>query len=455
MRKENIILFYPGYEGMGKYHWFPFPYLYLTPFLKKAGYDPVIIDARVELGWKVMLKKALKKEACMGITAMTGSDITSAIEAAKICRAVNKSIPIVWGGPHASAMPEEVIFSSYADIVVSGPGEEVFVAILKRLETREDVSVLPGVSVKGANGNALSSDVRYLPFNYDIFPAFDSIDVEKYRSPNNVASMFTARGCPYHCTFCTTHDKGYSERTLEQVKDEIIRLVRELKFRNIFFQDGTFMVRKKRVMEIADMIVKEGLNIKWKAKARVNSLLDYSAKEMTLLKKSGLVSLFFGVESGSQRILDLMRKETMPEDAEKSAAICSKHGIEFYGSFMFAVPRETANDLRETITYIRKLKAINPNVIIQNCIYLPLPGTPMYDDVCSLGYVPPSGLKEWAGRSISSRFEERHDIAWIPKSELKRYIEIYNKEFGEYKHLFERERSGAYKSVFAGKKKIN
>lgn len=451
MRKGNVILFYPSYEGMGKYHWFPFPYLYLTPFLKRAGYSPVIIDARVESDWKAMLEKALKNGVCLGITAMTGSDITAAIEAAKICRAADKNIPIVWGGPHASAMPEEVILSPYADIVVNGPGEEVFVDILKRLEAGEDVNGLPGVSIKGINGAARRSDIKYLPFSYDVFPALDSIDVEKYRSPNNVVSMFTARGCPYRCTFCTTHDKGYSERTLEQVKVEVIRFVRELKFRNIFFQDGTFMVRKKRVMEIADMIVKEGLDIKWKAKARVNSLLDYSDKETALLKKSGLVSLFFGVESGSPRILDLMRKETTPEDAEKSAAICGKYGIEFYASFMFAIPHETADDLRETIAHIRRLKAINPNAIIQNCIYLPLPGTPMYDEACNLGYVPPSGLEGWTDRNISSRFEERRDITWMPKGELKRYIDMYNREFGTYKHLFEREKEGTYKSVFKEK----
>ena len=211
------------------------------------------------------------------------------------------------------------------------------------------------------------------------------------------------------------------------------------------------MVRKKRVMEIADMIIKEGLDIKWKAKARVNSLLDYSNKDMVLLKKSGLVSLFFGVESGSQRILDLMKKETTPEDAEKSAAICGKYGIEFYASFMFAVPHETADDLRETIAHIHRLKAINPAEVIQNCIYLPLPGTPMYDEACRSGYIPPSGLPGWTGRNISSRFEERNDITWIAPKILKEYIKIYNKEFGVYEHLFEREKAGTYKSVFKEK----
>lgn len=218
-------------------------------------------------------------------------------------------------------------------------------------------------------GLILRNDKDRISFDYELYPGFHLIDVEKYRSSNNIISMFTSRGCPFRCTFCTTGDKEYSERTLEQVKNEITTVANELKFKNIFFQDGTFFVRKKRVMEIAEWMIASGFNVKWKAKARTNSLLDYSADELALLKKSGLVSVFFGVESGSPRVLERMQKDTTPQDAEKSAAICRDLDIEFYASFMFAVPRETIADLRSTIAQIRRLKKINPKALIQNCIY--------------------------------------------------------------------------------------
>lgn len=453
MKKGNIVLFYPDYQGMGTYHWFPFPYLYLGPFLEKEGFKVRIIDARVELAWRELLKESLSDALCIGITAMTGSDINASLEAAEIARSVNLNLPIIWGGPHATALPEETVKSEYIDIVVRGQGEIAMTEIANSLYNKEDISSIKGIAYKDKGTVYLNPSQALLPFDYDIFPGFDLVDIEKYRSPNNIVSVFTSRGCPFKCTFCTTGDKGYSKRTPEQFKKEISYLVDKLKFKNIFFQDGTFFVKKSDVMDIAHWIVESDLNIKWKAKARANSLFSYSKEELLFLKKSGLVSVFFGIESGSERILDKMQKHTKPQDAEKSAEICRDYDFEFYTSFMFAVPGETLDDFRQTISHIHRLKKINPAIVTQNCIYIPLPNTPMYDEACSYGYVPPNTLKGWAIRNISSRFQERTDITWIPKNTLKEYISIYKDEFGEYKHLFEREKEGAYKSVFKKEKK--
>ncbi|MFH0840009.1 MAG: radical SAM protein [Candidatus Omnitrophota bacterium] len=450
MKKGNIVLFFPSYVGMGTYHWFPFPYLYIGPFLEKAGFKSVIIDARIEPQWKELLRKSLNGSLCVGITAMTGSDIKDAIEAATICKKADPMMPVIWGGPHATADPEGTARLDYVDAAVCGQGEDAMTKIAERVYEGKDFSGIPGVVYKKGE-SILKNTKSEVPFDYDIYPGFHLVDVEKYRSPNNIISVFTSRGCPFRCSFCTTGDKDYSERTLEQVKNEISFVVDKLKFKNIFFQDGTFFVKKKRVMKIAEWLVSSDINIKWKGKARTNSLLDYSAEELALLKKSGLVSVFFGVESGSQSILDRMQKGTKPEDAEKSAAICRDYGMEFYASFMFAVPHETTKDLQNTIAHIRKLKKINPKAIIQNCIYIPLPDTPMYEDARRCGYKPPETLEGWIERNISSRFEERHDITWIPPKTLKEYIKIYNREFGVYKHLFEREKEGAYTSVFKEK----
>jgi len=449
MNKGKVILFYPGHEaGKRSYHWFPFPFLYLSPFLEESGYEVKIIDARVEENWKTILEDSLADALCLGITAMTGRDIKDGIEAAMTCREIGPRVSIVWGGPHTTALPEQTAESQYVDIAVKGQGEEVVTEIVNRLYHRREIYDIPGIAYK-KNGNTFQNGMSSLiPFDYDIFPAYHLISAEKYRSPNNIVSYFASRGCPFSCTFCTTGTKGYSLRKFDQVKKELLFFVNDLQFKNIFFQDGTYFVNKKKVMELSKWIIESGLNIKWKAKARANLFKDYSDNEISLLKESGLVSVFFGLESGSPRVLKNMHKNIKPEDAIKSAVICRNYDIEFYVSFMFATPLETLDDMWDNINLIRKLKEVNSNTQVQNCIYVPLPDTPMYDQAVECGYVPPKNLEEWANLRVSIRFEERDDITWIPSATLREYAKVYNGEFSDYRHLTEREESGEYTSVF-------
>ena len=115
-----------------------------------------------------------------------------------------------------------------------------------------------------------------------------------------------------------------------------------------------------------------------------------------------------------------------------------------FASFMFAMPGETIDDFKDTIKLMQELKKINPNIILQNCIFIPLPATKMFKDAVALGYKPPTILKGWSERNITSRFEERNDITWMKKDVLKEYIKIYNGEFGHYKHAYEQERDNEY-----------
>ena len=186
--------------------------------------------------------------------------------------------------------------------------------------------------------------------------------------------------------------------------------------------------------------------IKWKGQARGTFHRQYTPEQFEFMRKSGLTSVMFGVESGSQRMLDFMVKKVKREDYIKSAQVLGDLGIEMYASFMFAMPGETVEDLKETISLMRELKKINPNIFLQNCIFLPLPATKMFKDAVALGYKPPTTLKEWSTRGISSRFEDRDDITWMKKSVLQEYTKIYNDEFGEYKHAFEQEKTGEYVS---------
>lgn len=451
--RGTILLFYPSYEGAGLYHWFPFPYLYMAPFLEQAGFRVVIVDARVQPDWRSLVEGYAGEALCFGTTAMTNSDISCSLEAVSVAKKASPAIPVVWGGPHAQALPEQTLAADGIDVVVPGPGEKTMVELAEAFLAGRPLDDIKGVLFKKGATVTRTPAAPVPAFDYPVFPAYHLLNIENFRSPNNIVSMFSARGCPHRCSFCTTGEKGFSERSLEQVRREIGFLTGELGFKNLFFQDGTFFVKKERVISIAQLILETGLPVQWKAKARVDSLLRFSRDEMLLLKRSGLVSLFFGIESGSEKVLRNMRKNTRPEFAEKSAAICAEFGIEFYVSFMFATPFETTADLKATIANIENLKKINPKTVVQNCIYIPLPATTMFDQACACGFKPPARLEDWANPCISSCFEERKDVNWLPSDVLHRYIELYNGYFGQYKHLWQKERDGEYRPNFSGENK--
>ena len=128
-RKGKVVLFFPHFGDYDN-SWFPFPYLYLAPFLEKTGFEVKIIDARVEKDWKNILTKELKDSFALGITSMSGPDLIPAIEASEIAQGMDNHINIIWGGHHASALPDEVFDAGVADYVLLGPAEFTFPVLL-------------------------------------------------------------------------------------------------------------------------------------------------------------------------------------------------------------------------------------------------------------------------------------------------------------------------------------
>jgi len=443
--KGKIVLFFPSF-GTDKDSWMPFPFLYLAPFIEKAGFEVRIVDARVEENWEQLLQNELKDSFALGITSMSGPDLEGAMKASQIARDMKNDICLIWGGHHASALPDEVFNENYADFICLGPSEFTFPIVLESVYLKKEIPPdVRGVLYK-KDGNVVGSRVvNSAVFDYPETPAYHLIDVEKYRSKNNVVAYFKTRGCPFKCTFCATGNFNVSHKLREQYHKEIRYLLEDLKFGALCFRDPTFFLKGSVVMDVAELIHSIG-NVVWKGQARGTFHRQYTPEQFNFMRKSGLSSVMFGVESGSQRMLDFMVKKVKRDDYLKSAKVLADLGIEMYASFMFAMPGETVDDLKESISLMYELKEINPNILLQNCIFLPLPATKMFKDAVSLGFKPPVTLKEWSQRGVSSRFEDRNDIQWMKKSVLDEYIKVYNDEFGEYKHAYEKEKTGEYVS---------
>ena len=442
--KGKVVLFFPHFGVFEMDNWMPFPYIYLGPFLEKSGFEVKIVDSRVEKDWQNILRKELKDSFALGITSMSGPDLKPAMEACDIARGMDNNITIIWGGHHASALPDEILDEGYGDYVFIGSAEFTFPEILTCIIDKKEIPSTTKGLLRRHNGKNIG--IRTPPaakFDYDDQPAYHLIDVEKYRSQNNVVAYFKTRGCPFKCTFCATGNFNTTHKLHHQYHREIRYLLNDLKFNNLVFRDPTFFLKASVVMDCAELLNDIG-GKKWKGQARGTFHRQYTPEQFKFMKKSGLTSAMFGVESGSQRMLDLMIKKVKREDYLKSAEVLRDLGVEMYASFMFAMPNENVDDLKETLDLMKKLKKINPNILLQNCIFLPLPATVMFKEAVKLGYNPPTTLKAWSDRGIGSRFEERSDITWMSKSQLKEYTKIYDGEFGEYKHAWQKEKSGEY-----------
>ena len=252
--KGKVLLFFP-HVGDETDVWMPFPYLYLAPFLEKAGYTVSIIDSRVEPDWQYKLRKELKDAFALGVTSMSGPDLKPAIEASQIARDMESNISIMWGGHHASALPDEVFEAGLADYVFLGPAEFTFPKVLDAVYLKKEIpSDMKGVLYKH-NGKIVGiRQPNNAIFDYEEAPAYHLIDIEKYRSKNNVVAYFKTRGCPFKCTFCATGNFNTSHKLKHQYHREIKYLLQDLKFSNLVFRDPTFFLKASTVMDCAELI---------------------------------------------------------------------------------------------------------------------------------------------------------------------------------------------------------
>ena len=450
--KGKVILFFPPVQDEGSNnnqknqdHWMPFPYLYLAPFLEKAGYKVVILDARVTPDWRSVLKKELRDAFAIGLTSFTGPDLNYVAEASQMAKDMNNKIHVIHGGHHATELPDDFLNENLADYVFRGPSEFSFPKVLDSLYFKKEFpSDVTGVLYK-RNGKILGNrKLNPTTFDYEEPPAFHLIDIEKYRSENNIVSYFKTRGCPFKCTFCTTgvYDVGHKSR--EQYHREVKYLLIDKKFGGMYFRDPLFFLRTDDVMDVTELMesLGGGKTKKWRGQARGTFHRQYTPEQFKYMKKSGLASVMFGVESGSQRMLDFMIKKVKREDYVKSAKVLSDLGIVMYNSFMFGMPNETVDDLKQSISLMHELKKISQEYVVNyNSVFTPLPGTKMYRDAIERGYKPPKTLKEWANRPFSSRLEERDDINWMGP-DYEEYKKVYKEEFPDYKHPYQLELEG-------------
>lgn len=357
----------------------PLGLMYIAAYLEKnTSHQIEIIDAPAEeLNYDELKEKINKiKPDIVGITTLTFT-LIDAVKTAQIAKEVNNSIKTVLGGPHTTIYPEETARIEGIDFCVIGEGEKPMLELINNIGNPEKLKQIKGLAFI-ADNKAINNGQSDFLQNLDNlpFPARKLTPYKKYFSSMSsnfpITTMFTSRGCPYKCLFCDRPQLGklFRARSAKNVVDEMEECVK-MGIKEIFMYDDTFAVDMQRVMDICAEIKKRNIIIAWDIRTRVNTVNEAMLKA---LKTAGCQRIHYGVEAGTTKILEALRKGITLEQAEKAFKLTKKTEIETAGYFMIGSPTETREDVLETIKFMKKL---NPDYV-HVTITTPYPETDLY-----------------------------------------------------------------------------
>ena len=384
----DIALVVPPLDGVARADVVASPPLnvpYLAAVSRSMGHEVKIIDCPA-FNWDY---ERLKKEISSFSPDLIGiSSLTQTYPAAlKSAAAAKDACPIalvVLGGSHVTYMDTETLrLEQGVDVVVRGEGEMTLQDLASNFNDKGKFKEISGITYR-KNGEIHKNPDR--PFIEDLdslpFPAYDLIDLSQYGTPKNKHfSMLTSRGCPFKCTFCVMRLMDGSQlrsRSTKNVVDEM-EYIKNLGATSVSFCDETFTFNKKGVLDICTEIRKRRINLPWDCQTRVDQVSEDVLSEM---KKAGCHYVGFGVESGSQKMLDTMRKGIKIEQAEKAVQLAKRTGLLVGVNMMVGYPGETPDTIKESLHFIKKA---NPDTVFF-MICTPYPGTEYYKLVTDLGW---------------------------------------------------------------------
>lgn len=334
---------------------------------ERTDYQVDLVDLRKLSGWDDYRRELEDRSPdVVGVNTNT-VNFDFAVKSAAIASDMGKTV--IAGGPHATLAPEELLGTGHVDHVITGEAEITIVEVLDRINRGLHVDpVIQGKAVE---------DLDSLPFpDRDLFDMDKSLSLPGfYPFPHRYAGILASRGCPFNCAFCQPLErKIFGKKIKLRSVDNIIGEVRLLKERYkadfIMFQDDQLTHRKSWVLDLCSEIKK--LNVTWGALARVNTIDEDIVRAM---KEAGCAVLQFGFESGSQRMLDFLRKNARAEQAIRAAELCHEHGIIIFANYIMGIPTETEDDLMATL---KLMKEINPEIHAAN-YFSPIPGSDLYE----------------------------------------------------------------------------
>lgn len=350
-----------------------------------------------------------------------------------LLRKYHPSKVIIVGGSVGTSIPEIILNKTAADIVCMGEGEKTIIDLVKSIESGRDLNAVDGIYGKDKNGCLFKSMPRKPIADLDTipFPAWDLFPMETYlKNPVGAANrnkwedgsagqetvltmnLVATRGCPYQCIYCY-HDfmgQRYRHRSAQNIVSEIAFLHEHYGVEAIHFMDDEFCMKKEFVFAFCDAM-KSRFNgkISWGCAGRANLMTE---ELLVAMKEAGCVLVGYGIESGSQKMLDMMKKQVRVEQAKKAILLTKKIIGRADCSFVIGTPHETKATIQETVDFCKEMR-LSPEVVF---FMTPYPGTELYQMALAQGKIKDEeeyllGLGE-QGQKIRVNFTD------IPDDEL-------------------------------------
>lgn len=404
----------------------PYGLACVSSALKSNGFEVKLYDARAnELNKKDILE-LIKAESPEIIGFSVASCNLSVINS--FLPEIKKELPnvkIIYGGPHPTVEPISTLQNKYVDYIVIGEGDYTAPELWKAIQDNIPLFSIKGIAFKN-NGKVVVTERRELVKNLDSLPMadWDSLPIEKYfgqmSTKKNHIKLPASRGCPFQCTFCAVHNilgSQHRRRSPQSIIEELTYLYDNFGVRDVEFADSTLNVNNEWLKELCNELIKmnEKRKIIWDCNVRSNGI---NKELVQLMKKAGCVGGYKGFESGSPKMLKLMKKGETVEDYKKLVNIFNEVGIRLLGSFIIGMPGETKETIHETLEFAKEIKIFNASFNTPT----PFPGTELYEQAKKEGFV----VEDW------TKFDF-YGISYVPNGFTREQFEMefkkVNKEY--------------------------
>ena len=349
--------------------WAPLGLLYVAAALEQEGHVVGIIDLNAERLKDTDVQRSVKNADIVGITGMV-TEFAEVVRLVDLVKNANKNTRVIMGGPLATTFHRELLEASEADFVVIGEGERTAVNLISAIGNGGGFSDIKGIAYRNSDEIIVAEPMEPIADLDTIsFPARHLVNMNrlsqnhfknfglKMKGFGDIKStnLISSRGCPYSCTFCFKDMWGtkWRARSAKNIIEEMDLLYNEYGINGFVFNDDTFVLDKKRVFELCELIKDKGLDVVWYCNGRANLMQEDMLKAMY---DAGCRGIAYGIESGNQQILDSMKKSITLDQVRNAVRWTKEAGIHVSGYFMIGMLDETKETIRETIAFAKELE---------------------------------------------------------------------------------------------------
>ncbi|HXP48828.1 MAG TPA: radical SAM protein [Bacteroidia bacterium] len=380
----------------------------------EGRYDYVIVDGNLERDPLTKILDYLAKGDIkyFASTVMPGPQLKQAIPFTKKIKEAFPEVKIIWGGYFASNHSKTSLNSGFVDVVINGPGDKAFPALLDAMEQGQSFHTINNLVFKeGEKIIKTGKDELYEQDTLPVLP-YDKLNsfypLQRYLGRTYLGTKTIAYhssvGCPFTCSFCAVvpiYNGRWKAKSPENIYKDILYLKEKYGGTAVEFHDNNFFVSEKRVIEFSNLMLNE--NMGWWGEGRIDTIDKYKDSTLSLMRKAGCKMIFFGAETGSDEVLKKMNKGGLQsgEMIKRFANRLGQFDIVPEYSFVLGTPQEIPGKVMEQVNkdieFIYQVKEANPNTEIVIYVYSPVPteGSDMFNDVLKTGFRFPERLEDW------------------------------------------------------------